>query len=66
MAVTVPKPTTVDSLRTALERAWNSIPQPSIDELCRSFRSRLSMCVNQGGQSISRDLCVLSDERFME
>jgi hypothetical protein len=57
-AVSMQKPTTVDTPKTALERAWDS-----------KYRSIVPFMSSQAhhvlGQSISRDLWLLSDEQFL-
>jgi hypothetical protein len=45
--------TTIPDLKRALQVAWDLIPQSTIDALCLSFQSRLEICLDQGGDSIS-------------
>jgi hypothetical protein len=61
-SIAIIKPVTLDDLRTALQNAWTSIPQRVIDDLCKSFKPRLIMCLERQGQSISNDLWMLSDK----
>jgi hypothetical protein len=54
--VAVLNPQTLEELATALETAWDGILPETIDKLCRSFRTRLVMCRDTEGKSISSDL----------
>jgi transposase len=54
-------PQTVDELQQVLLRAWNSIPQTTVDALCGSFGPRLQMCLDLDGASISNHLWRCSD-----
>jgi hypothetical protein len=54
--VAVLNPQTLAELATALETAWDGILPETIDKLCKSFQTRLAMCRDRGGKSISSDL----------
>jgi hypothetical protein len=54
-------PQSVDELQQVLLRAWNSIPQTTVDALCNSFGPRLQMCLDFEGASISNHLWRCSD-----
>jgi hypothetical protein len=59
--VSVLNPKTLDQLRDVLTKVWTAIPLNSIDQLLRSFRSRLIICRDREGESISDDLWMISD-----
>jgi hypothetical protein len=63
--VTLENPKTLDELRASLVRAWDSIPQHSINSLCKTFRMRLEKCRERNGQSISNNLWILCDRQSL-
>jgi transposase len=60
-AVSAEHPDTLPRLREVLHDAWAGIRQSSIDKLCLSFKNRLMLCKDRGGQSISNDLWIMCD-----
>jgi hypothetical protein len=58
-------PETLNELKEYLQFAWASVPLTTINRLCKSFRRRLMMCLNNRGQSISNDLWLLSDKSVL-
>jgi hypothetical protein len=63
--VAVLNPQTLEELKTALETAWDGIPPETTDKLCKSFKRRLIMCSERGGQSISNDLWIACERECM-
>jgi transposase len=57
--------TTIPDLKHALQVAWDLIPQSTIDALCLSFHSRLQICLEQGGDSISNLLGQVGEKDAM-
>jgi hypothetical protein len=57
--------TTIPNLKRALQFAWDLIPQSTIDALCLSFHSRLQICLEQGGDSISNLLGQVGEKDAM-
>jgi hypothetical protein len=55
----------VDELKKVLSDAWTSIPQATINKLCRSFAARLQIWVEMKGESISEHLWRCCDKEAL-
>jgi hypothetical protein len=60
------RPETFDELKQVLLDAWNAIPQKATNKLCQSFSTRLEICLEMNGQSISKHLWRCCDKSSLE
>ena len=49
----IDRPKTVEDLKKAIQKEWDSISIEVVNKLVASFKKRLMLCVNVGGRSIS-------------